>query len=126
MSAEVEEHGPGWTAWVRRRALRSFPPDQLLPDSQPVYVASWTYVFGVATVWERWILTIFLLNQTLDAAVMQAKAGLAAWRCGDVEPLLNSARASRGAARASGLVCWSVPRIRAEGKKSPSAEPCQR
>jgi hypothetical protein len=40
----------GWTAWVRRRALRSFPPDQLLPDSQPVYVASWIYVFGVATI----------------------------------------------------------------------------
>ena len=50
MSVDVEEHGPSWTAWVRRRALRSFPPEQLLPDSQPVYVASWTYVFGVATV----------------------------------------------------------------------------
>lgn len=40
----------GWTAWVRRRALRNFPPDQLLPDKQPVYVASWTYVFGVLTI----------------------------------------------------------------------------
>jgi quinol-cytochrome oxidoreductase complex cytochrome b subunit len=25
------------------------PPDQLLPDEQPAYVASWIYVFGVAT-----------------------------------------------------------------------------
>ena len=38
----------GWTAWVRGRALRNFPPEQLMPDTQPVYVASWTYVFGVA------------------------------------------------------------------------------
>ena len=44
------ESTSGWTAWVRRRALRSFPPDQLLPDTQPIYVASWTYVFGVATI----------------------------------------------------------------------------
>jgi ubiquinol-cytochrome c reductase cytochrome b subunit len=35
---------------VRRRALRTFPPDQLLPDKQPIYVASWIYVFGVATI----------------------------------------------------------------------------
>jgi hypothetical protein len=48
-SATPEETG-GWTGWVRRRALRSFPPDQLLPDKQPIYVASWIYVFGVATI----------------------------------------------------------------------------
>ncbi len=48
-SPAVDE-AAGWTAWVRRRALRSFPPDQLLPDSQPVYVASWIYIFGVATI----------------------------------------------------------------------------
>ena len=35
---------------MRRRALRSFPPEQLLPDKQPIYVASWIYVFGVATI----------------------------------------------------------------------------
>ena len=39
----------GWTAWVRGRATKAFPPGQLLPDTQPVYVASWIYVFGVAT-----------------------------------------------------------------------------
>jgi len=36
-----------WTARLRRRALRTLPPDKLLPDSQPAYVASWIYVFGV-------------------------------------------------------------------------------
>src|SRR5512135_2875360 len=30
-----------WTARLRRRAVRAFPPDQLLPDRQPAYVASW-------------------------------------------------------------------------------------
>ncbi|HEX4660351.1 MAG TPA: cytochrome b N-terminal domain-containing protein [Streptosporangiaceae bacterium] len=38
-----------WTARVRRAALRLLPPDKLLPDRQPAYVASWIYVFGVAT-----------------------------------------------------------------------------
>src|SRR5580692_3184669 len=39
-----------WTYRVRRRALRAFPPGKLLPDSQPAYVASWVYVFGVASI----------------------------------------------------------------------------
>ncbi len=38
-----------WTARLRRRLLEQFPPDKLLPDRQPAYVASWVYVFGVAT-----------------------------------------------------------------------------
>ena len=36
-----------WTARLRRRWMRSLPPSKLLPDSQPAYVASWIYVFGV-------------------------------------------------------------------------------
>jgi ubiquinol-cytochrome c reductase cytochrome b subunit len=38
-----------WTARLRARATKAFPPGQLLPDKQPAYVASWIYVFGVAT-----------------------------------------------------------------------------
>jgi len=38
-----------WTARARRWALGSFPPKKLLPDRQPAYVASWVYVFGVAS-----------------------------------------------------------------------------
>src|SRR5215469_300767 len=38
-----------WTSRVRRWALRVLPPKKLLPDRQPAYVASWVYVFGVAT-----------------------------------------------------------------------------
>jgi Cytochrome b(N-terminal)/b6/petB len=38
-----------WTARVRRWTLKRWPPQKLLPDSQPAYVASWAYVFGVAS-----------------------------------------------------------------------------
>jgi hypothetical protein len=38
-----------WTAAVRDRATGNFPPEELLPDKQPIYVASWIYVFGVLT-----------------------------------------------------------------------------
>jgi ubiquinol-cytochrome c reductase cytochrome b subunit len=36
-----------WTAAVRTRAVGALPPEKLLPDSQPAYMASWIYVFGV-------------------------------------------------------------------------------
>jgi hypothetical protein len=38
-----------WTARTRERAVDALPPEKLLPDGQPTYVASWIYVFGVAT-----------------------------------------------------------------------------
>ena len=38
-----------WTSRVRRWALSVLPPHKLLPDRQPGYVASWVYVFGVAS-----------------------------------------------------------------------------
>ncbi len=38
-----------WTGAIRRAGLRLLPPGKLLPDRQPAYVASWIYVFGVAT-----------------------------------------------------------------------------
>lgn len=39
-----------WTARLRKLLLRLLPPDKLIPDRQPAYVASWIYVFGVATI----------------------------------------------------------------------------
>ena len=49
--AELPDDGTAglWTARLRRRALRTLPPAKLLPDSQPAYVASWIYVFGVGS-----------------------------------------------------------------------------
>ena len=57
--ASAEEHEPVpsvdaassrmLTARVRTAWLRVLPPKKLIPDRQPAYVASWIYVFGVAT-----------------------------------------------------------------------------
>ncbi len=38
-----------WTVRTRERAVDALPPEKLLPDGQPTYVASWIYVFGVAS-----------------------------------------------------------------------------
>ncbi len=38
-----------WTAAARRIWLKYLPPKKMLPDSQPSYVSSWVYVFGVLT-----------------------------------------------------------------------------
>ncbi|MGN6373131.1 MAG: cytochrome b N-terminal domain-containing protein [Solirubrobacteraceae bacterium] len=42
--------GRSWTVRTRERAVEALPPDKLLPDGQPTYVASWIYVFGVASI----------------------------------------------------------------------------
>jgi Cytochrome b(N-terminal)/b6/petB len=44
-----DEDAGMWTSRLRRRALAMLPPGKLLPDRQPAYVASWVYVFGVAS-----------------------------------------------------------------------------
>jgi hypothetical protein len=49
LPAAEDEDARMWTARVRRGAMRLLPPGKLLPDRQPAYVASWAYVFGVAS-----------------------------------------------------------------------------
>ncbi len=46
----VAEASRSWTVAARERAVAALPPDKLLPDGQPTYVASWIYVFGVASI----------------------------------------------------------------------------
>ncbi len=50
-ASDLAEDGTAgmWTARLRLLALRTLPPGKLLPDSQPAYVASWIYVFGVGS-----------------------------------------------------------------------------
>ncbi|MDA8068524.1 MAG: cytochrome b N-terminal domain-containing protein [Actinomycetota bacterium] len=36
-----------WTVRIRERMVGVLPPEKLLPNGQPAYVASWIYVFGV-------------------------------------------------------------------------------
>lgn len=44
-----EDDSRSWTVALRRRLVGALPPEKLLPDGQPAYVASWIYVFGVLT-----------------------------------------------------------------------------
>jgi ubiquinol-cytochrome c reductase cytochrome b subunit len=46
---EVDDPGGGWTGSARRWARLNIPWGRLLPSSEPGYVASWTYTFGVMT-----------------------------------------------------------------------------
>jgi ubiquinol-cytochrome c reductase cytochrome b subunit len=39
-----------WTGATRRWLLKRLPPDRLLPSTQPSYVASWIYVFGMGSI----------------------------------------------------------------------------
>lgn len=38
-----------WSTRLRRRVAGTLPPEKALPDTQPAYVSSWIYVFGVTT-----------------------------------------------------------------------------
>jgi len=44
-----DDEAPTWTGGLRRAWMGKLPPDKLLPERQPAYVASWIYIFGVAT-----------------------------------------------------------------------------
>jgi ubiquinol-cytochrome c reductase cytochrome b subunit len=48
-ATETADGDRSWTVALRRRAVAALPPEKLLPDGQPSYVASWIYVFGVLT-----------------------------------------------------------------------------
>ena len=45
----ADEDAATWTGGLRRAWMAKLPPDKLLPERQPAYVASWIYIFGVAT-----------------------------------------------------------------------------
>ena len=46
----VEEEAPtSWIGKVRTHLERELPYEKVLPETQPAYVASWIYVFGVLT-----------------------------------------------------------------------------
>ena len=57
---------------ARGAAVGALPPERLLPDTQPVYVASWIYVFGVLT------LAAFVVDPRLRRRARARRAGLVA------------------------------------------------
>jgi len=70
------------TARLRNAAVAAFPPERLLPDRQPAYVASWIYVFGV--------LTLAALAVVIVSGVVLAIFGPSWWHQSTVGLFVNS------------------------------------
>jgi ubiquinol-cytochrome c reductase cytochrome b subunit len=73
---------PTWTGRVREAAVGALPPERLLPDTQPIFVASWIYVFGV--------LTLAALIVVLASGGVLALAGPAWWHTSSLGHFFNS------------------------------------
>ena len=71
-----------WTTRVRESAVEALPPEKLLPDGQPTYVASWIYVFGVASI-------ASLIVLILSGSILALK-GPAWWHYTSVGHFFNS------------------------------------
>lgn len=71
-----------WTVRTRGALGRAVPADQLLPDRQPAYVASWIYVFGV--------LTLAALLVVLASGAVLAIGGAAWWHVSSLGHFVNS------------------------------------
>ncbi|MEO6943064.1 MAG: hypothetical protein ABI238_02385, partial [Terrimesophilobacter sp.] len=50
LTAKPEEIDTSWSGRLRVWALKVLPPEKLLPKSQPSYVATWIYVFGMGAI----------------------------------------------------------------------------
>jgi quinol-cytochrome oxidoreductase complex cytochrome b subunit len=71
-----------WTTRVRERAVGMLPPEKLLPDRQPAYMASWIYIFGV--------LTIAAFVVVLVSGVVLGLKGPAWWHVSSLGHFFNS------------------------------------
>ena len=71
-----------WTNWLRTKIVGLVPPGQALPDRQPVYVASWIYVFGV--------LTLASLVVVIGSGCVLAIGGSAWWHVSSLGHYVNS------------------------------------
>ncbi len=79
--SDEDEYGL-WTAKVRKAWLRHLPPEKMLPDSQPAYVASWIYVFGV--------LTLMSLTVVIASGTVLALEGPTWWHISSIGLFVNS------------------------------------
>lgn len=62
----MSDNSKMWTVRVRKATLEKFEPEDLLPDTQPAYVSSWIYVFGVLTIAAFLMLIVSGLILTLE------------------------------------------------------------
>jgi quinol---cytochrome c reductase cytochrome b subunit, bacillus type len=79
MSSSAER---SWTTRLRGRAVAALPPEKLLPDSQPTYVASWIYVFGV--------LSLSALAVLIASGMILALKGPTWWHVSGIGHFFNS------------------------------------
>jgi ubiquinol-cytochrome c reductase cytochrome b subunit len=82
VSAVDPSANPTWTGRLRNAAVRRWPPERLLPDGQPTYVASWIYVFGA--------LSLASLTVLIGSGVILALKGPAWWQVTSVGHFFNS------------------------------------
>ena len=71
-----------WTVRLRGRIGGLVPAGEALPDSQPSYVSSWIYVFGV--------LTLAALTLVLGSGIVLTLGGSAWWHGSSVGHFVNS------------------------------------
>ncbi|MDQ6908411.1 MAG: cytochrome b N-terminal domain-containing protein, partial [Chloroflexota bacterium] len=81
-SVTAEPAPRGWTGRLRAAWLRVLPPGKLLPDTQPAYVASWVYVFGVAS--------LAALVVVIASGVAIAIGGVDWWHTSSLGHFVNS------------------------------------
>ncbi|OIQ83210.1 cytochrome b6 [mine drainage metagenome] len=77
-----DESAPSWIGKVRNRLERDLPYDKVLPETQPAYVASWIYVFGVAT--------LAALVMIIASGTVLAFEGPSWWHISNVGHFFNS------------------------------------
>ena len=89
MTTRTDSPAPGdtddagsWTARLRSRIVGLVPAGQALPNRQPVYVASWIYVFGV--------LTLAALAVVILSGGILAIGGAAWWHVSSLGLFVNS------------------------------------
>jgi ubiquinol-cytochrome c reductase cytochrome b subunit len=71
-----------WTTRLRHRVTAKLPPEKLLPDTQPSYVSSWIYVFGVTT--------LAALVVVIATGCLLAIRGPQWWHGSDIGHFVNS------------------------------------
>ncbi len=75
-------HDASWTVRLRGRIGGLVPAGEALPDTQPSYVSSWIYVFGV--------LTLAALTIVLGSGILLTLGGSAWWHVSSVGHFVNS------------------------------------